>query len=244
MPVYLSEPVSDESPSLPFHFSGGFGFSTKKIGAMLSVQGVYAMIAQLFVFPLAVQRFGVLKTFRFVMAGWPLLYCSVPYMVLLPEQLKEPAIYLALLTKITFHVIAFPSTAILLTNAAPSKRVLGVINGVSASTASLARACGPTITGLIHSWGLDLGVTGMAWWASGVVCAIGAFESLWLEQADDGVSPPALTDEEEAASAEALLDSPAIDAVISTKEDSSAQADDLLASKSGSKVSCPEVFSL
>ncbi|KAL9127061.1 MAG: hypothetical protein Q9217_003990 [Psora testacea] len=205
IPVFLSEPVSHDRPSLPFHFSGGFGYSTKKIGFMLSVQGVYAMIAQIFIFPFAARRFGTLKTFRFVIMAWPILNFCVPYMVLLPEKLREPTIYLALLTKITFHVLAFPSTAILLANAAPSMLVLGVINGVSASTASLARACGPTVTGLIHSWGLDLGSTGLAWWTNGIICAIGALESLWMEEVDGRMPQPDLTDEE-AASTEALLD--------------------------------------
>ena len=203
---------------------------------MLSVQGVYAMIAQIFIFPFAARRFGTLKTFRCVIMAWPLLYLLVPYMVLLPQQLQEPAIYLALLTKITFHVLAFPSTAILLTNAAPSMLVLGAINGVSASTASLARACGPTVTGIIHSWGLDLGSTGLAWWASGIICAIGAVESLWMEEVDVRLSQPNLSDEEEA-STEALLDPAAIEAAIFAVGDDQSHIDDHTLHRSDSKVS-------
>lgn len=186
MPVFLSEPVSHEPVTLPFRFIGGFGLSTKAIGFMLSVQGVYSMIAQLFIFPLVAKRFGTLRTFRFVVLTWPVLYALVPYVVLLPKSLQTIGIYTCLLWKITFHVLAFPSNAILLTNSAPSTLVLGVINGVAASTASLARACGPTVTGMVHAWGLEFGSTGLAWWVSGIVCAIGAVESLWIEEVTDG----------------------------------------------------------
>lgn len=186
MPVFLSEPVSHAPVTLPFRFTGGFGLSTKAIGFMLSVQGVYSMIAQLFIFPFVAKRFGTLRTFRFVVLTWPVLYALVPYVVLLPRSLQTIGVYLCLLWKITFHVLAFPSNAILLTNSAPSTLVLGVINGVAASTASLARACGPTVTGMVHAWGLEFGSTGLAWWVSGIVCAIGAIESLWMEETTNG----------------------------------------------------------
>ncbi|KAI9737540.1 MAG: Fungal specific transcription factor [Cirrosporium novae-zelandiae] len=182
MPVFLSEPVSHDEVSLPFKFTGGFGLSSKTIGFMLAVQGVYSMIAQLFIFPYIVKRFGTLNTFRFTIMTWPILYFAVPYVVLLPTSLQKPAVYVCLIWKITAHVMAFPSNAILLTNSAPSTMVLGLINGVAASTASLARAFGPTITGIIHSAGLQHGYTGLAWWASGAICFLGAIETLWMEE--------------------------------------------------------------
>ena len=213
MPVLLSEPVSTEPISLPFHFTGGFGFSSKTIGFVLSVQGIYSMVAQLIVFPRVVDHFGTLKTFRFVLMTWPLLYLLVPYLVLLPQRLQMPGVYICLLWKITAHVFAFPSNAMLIRNSAPSLLVLGVINGVGASTASLARALGPTVTGLIHSWGLDIGSNGVAWWACGIVCIIGALESLWIEEVEKPVAPPDMEDEERLAD-EALIDPLAIDAAI------------------------------
>src|SRR6266498_4031879 len=128
MPVLLSTPISNEEPSLPFNLTGGFSLSTKTIGFMLAIQGIYSMIVQLWLFPCVVQRFGTLTTFRFVIMIWPLLYFAVPYLVLLPKWLQTPGIYFCLITMITFHVLAFPSNAILLTNSAPSLLVLGTIN--------------------------------------------------------------------------------------------------------------------
>src|SRR2546421_5392943 len=203
MPTFLSEPIMDTKPVLPFKFSGGFALSTKTIGFMMAVQGVYSMIAQLWLFPFLIRRLGTLATFRIVIAIWPLLYLVVPYLILLPRHLQTMGIYLCLLMKITFHVIAFPSNAILLTNAAPSTKVLGTVNGVAASAACLARAFGPTVTGAIHSAGLKFGFSGPAWWVGGLICAIGAVESFWIEEVEGRLDGP--RHEEEPATCEPLF---------------------------------------
>lgn len=182
MPVFLSTPKSDDRVVLPLQFTGGLGLPTKTIGFMLAVQGVYSMIAQLWLFPFVVKQFGTLRTFRFVLLAWPVIYLTVPYLILLPAKLQMPAVYVALISKITLHVIAFPATAILLANAAPSSKVLGTINGAAASTASLSRAFGPTLTGLLHSKGLESGYSVLAWWACGLVCVVGAIQSFWMEE--------------------------------------------------------------
>ena len=163
---------------------------------MIAVQGVYSMVAQLFLFPFLVRKLGTLRTFRTVMVVWPFLYFAVPYLVLLPAQFQRLGIYASLLIKITFHVIAFPSTAILIANAAPSKSVLGSINGVAASIACLARALGPSITGFLHTAGLKMGYNGVAWWIGGLVCAIGALESFWMEETEGSTECPREEDEQ------------------------------------------------
>ena len=189
MPIFLSEPKSQSEPRLPFLFSGGFALSTKAIGFMMAVQGGYSMIAQLWLFPFIVRKIGTLWAFRTVMVIWPFLYFAVPYLVLLPEKLQTIGIYFALAAKMTFHTIAFPSNAILLANAAPSRSVLGTINGVAASTACLSRAFGPTLSGAVHAFGLKFGCNGLAWWAGGLVCAIGALESFCISEYEDEDQP-------------------------------------------------------
>ena len=185
---------------------------------MLAVQGVYSMMAQIFLFPYVARKLGTLATFRLVLMTWPLLYLLVPYLVLLPQPLQVPGVYLCLLWKITLHVMAFPSNAILLTNSAPSLLVLGVINGVSASTASLARGCGPTVSGILYSWGLQIGSTGLAWWASGFVCLLGAIESMWLEDGIGRMNQPDMGDEEQLIE-DGLIDPLAMDAALTAAGD-------------------------
>ncbi|MCJ1425955.1 hypothetical protein MMC29_003856 [Sticta canariensis] len=196
MPVFLSTPVSHEPPSLPFQFTGGFALSSKKIGLMLSFQGVYSMLAQLFLFPFIVRRFGTLKTYRFVVMSWPMLYFLTPYLVLLPVRFQMTGVCVCLVWRITSQILAFPSNAILLTNSAPSLLVLGVINGIAASTASMSRALGPTLSGFVHSWGLKMGCTGLVWWAAGLICILGAIESMWVDEGSGRMNPHTAEDEE------------------------------------------------
>jgi hypothetical protein len=197
MPVMLSTPKSHTPPSLPLKFVGGFGLHTKDIGVIMSFQGVYSMLAQIFLFPMAVRCFGSLTVFRAVAIAFPLLYILVPYLVLLPDRWRMFGLAMCLIMKITGHVLAFPSNAILLTNSAPSTLVLGTINGVAASTASLSRALGPTLSGLIHSAGLRWGYSGLAWWSSALVCVVGALESLWMEEVNARLGQHVPLDEEE-----------------------------------------------
>ena len=217
MPVLLSSPTSHESPSLPFRFTGGFALPTKMIGFMLSLQGVYSMLAQIFLFPIVAQRFGSLKTWRFVVITWPFLYFIIPYLVLLPHQWRMTGVFFCLVWKVTAQVLAYPANAILIANSAPSALVLGTINGIAASTASLSRAFGPTLSGLIHSWGLKMGYTGFAWWAVGLIAVVGAFESLWMEEIDGKLDAFGLADEENALN-EPYVDALVIDAAFGTSK--------------------------
>lgn len=171
------------------------------------------MVAQLFLFPFAVSRFGSLNTFRFVVVSWPALYFLVPYLVFLPERFQTMGIYFCLLWRITAQVLAYPSNSILLRNYASSTLDLGVINGVAASTASLSRAVGPTVAGFIYSKGLKMGYTGLAWWAAGLVCLLGALECMWLKDVDEKVDDSNMFDEEEV-EAELFINPLAIDAAI------------------------------
>ena len=159
---------------------GGFALPTKSIGGILSVQGVIQMIATMLVFPYVNHRIGNIWTYRVVVLMYPLLYFLVPYASLLPENWKLPAVYAALVWKVTAQAFAFPSSSIMLANAAPSSKVLGSLNGAAASTASASRAVGPTVSGLVQSAGLGMGVLGLPWWVNAGVAVSGAILSLFM----------------------------------------------------------------
>ncbi|CUS07848.1 unnamed protein product [Tuber aestivum] len=183
-PVFLSTPRAAEPPHHPFKFTGGFGLDTQSIGLILSVQGVVSMAIQFFLFPPIVEHFGTLSVYRFCMFLYPISYLIVPYIDFLPPSLSMAGVATVLLVRVTFSVLAYPCNAILLTNAAPSLLVLGAINGIAASAASLCRAFGPTITGLIYTQGLDWGMVGLAWWVNAGVCVIGGIQCLWMKEED------------------------------------------------------------
>jgi len=174
LPLMFSMPESDEPPSSILKFTGGFGLSSKTVGFILSSQGILQMIAQLLVFPIVQRRLGSLRTFRTVVFLYPVYYCLLPYLALLPIALRYPGIYLVLIFKVTAQSLAFPSVQIMIANAAPSKRVLGTINGFAASSASLARAFGPTVAGLVETFGLSIGYSILSWWTCAAVAIIGA----------------------------------------------------------------------
>jgi hypothetical protein len=215
MPVFLSTPVDHPPYQLPFKFIGGFGMPTKQVGMILSSQGVYSMIAQLFFFPFVVRRVGELRCFRMVAISYPILYFTTPYLVLLPDNLRLVGVYAILIWKITFAVLAYPANAILLTNSAPSLLVLGTINGIAASTASLSRAFGPTVSGLLYTAGLKIGYSGLAWWCSALVAILGAILSLWMSDKEGRMSEKVDEDiDQEAGHLEHALDHVALDSAI------------------------------
>jgi hypothetical protein len=230
LPVFLSTPIETSANTGFFKFTGGFELSTRTIGLMLALQGVFSMLMQLFVFPVVVRRFGNLGTFRFMALCYPAIYFLVPYLSLLPKGLQMPGIALILMAKITAAVHAYPSNAILLTNAAPSTLVLGTINGVAASTASLARAFGPTFSGLIYSAGLKMGYSGLAWWVSALVAIFGAIECFWMVETEGGRFGEEEIDIDEPALEEEFLDCPMLPAADAREE---VYEDDPLLTKAG-----------
>jgi len=183
-PVFLSTTPPEPAPEveLPFKFVSGFGLDTKEIGVILAVQGFYSMVSTVFLFPFVVRKLGALTLFRLIAISYFLLYLTTPYLVLLPENLRMVGIYVMVIWKCTFSTMAYPSNAILLTNSAPTLLSLGTINGVAASTASLCRAFGPTISGFLYSLGLQSGYSGLAWWCSGITTIAGAVLSLRLTE--------------------------------------------------------------
>jgi len=182
LPTLLStKPPTDPEPwKLPFKFVSGYGLDTKQIGVILSVQGIYSMLATIFLFPVVVRRLGSLGLFRTIAISYPILYFTTPYLVLLPNSLRMVGVYIVVVWKCTFATMAYPSNAILLTNSAPSLLMLGTINGVASSTASLSRAFGPTVSGFLFSAGLRLGYSGLAWWCSAFIALLGALISLTM----------------------------------------------------------------
>lgn len=184
LPTHLSAAPEEhrENWMLPFKFVSGYSLDTKRIGVILSIQGIYSMIATVFIFPIIVRRLGALRLFRIISISYPILYITTPYLALLPESLRMAGVYGVVIWKCTFATMAYPSNAILLTNSAPSLLMLGTINGVAASTASLSRAFGPTVSGFLFSAGLRLGYSGLAWWCSAIISIAGAVISLRMSE--------------------------------------------------------------
>lgn len=206
-PVFLSSPTPKEAQpiSLPFKFVDGFDMDQKTIGVILSVQGIYQLFATVFLFPFVVKRIGTLHLFRLLAMTYFFLYFFTPYLVLLPDNLRMVGVYVAVVWRCTFSSMAYPSNAILLTNSAPTLQTLGTINGVAASTASLCRAFGPTITGALYAVGLSTGYSGLAWWCNGLVTVAGALFSFQITEPKGRMDAEKVDEDEEAANEAATM---------------------------------------
>lgn len=95
-------------------------------------------------------------------------------------------IALVLILQVAARTFALPSSVILLTNSAPSSLVLGRVHGLAVSLASLSKAVGPAVAGVLFGLGLKVGVVGTAWWALAGASVVGAVVGLWLRE-DGGV---------------------------------------------------------
>lgn len=192
----MSKPNIKETPRLPFHFKGGFGWSTQTNGAFLAMQGFLQMFAQLIVFPILSRKLGSLRTFWITLCLYPVLYLLAPYLALLPQNLRIPGLMVLLVGKVMFQSLSYPSLAIILTNSSPSKRVLGTLNGVAMSSASICRGFGPTISGAMDSLGDTLGMSGLAWWTIAAVALLGWLPGFALKESTKGYQLADQDDEE------------------------------------------------
>lgn len=204
-PIFLStdHPAEKLPVQLPFKFADGFAMDQGQIGMILAAQGIYQMFATVFLFPLVVRRLGPLNLFRLLASTYFILYFLTPYLVLLTGESRMVGVYIAVFWRCTFSSMAYPSNAILLTNAAPSHQTLGTINGVAASTASLCRAFGPTISGFLYSMGMTAGYSGLAWWVNGLVAIGGAFVSFKITESGGRSFDEKIDEEDEEAAAAA-----------------------------------------
>ncbi|KAI1210871.1 MFS general substrate transporter [Annulohypoxylon truncatum] len=191
-PVFLSTAPPDHPMpvKLPFKFVDGFGLDSKTVGIVLSAQGAYQLVVNMFIIPPVLKHFGARRLFRFLVLAYFSLYLITPYLVLLPEKYRMIGVGMVLVWKCTFASMAYPSNAILTADSAPSHLALGTINGVAASTASLCRAFGPTISGILYAIGLKTGYSGLAWWCSAFVAIGGAIVGLQIQELPSRADKP------------------------------------------------------
>ncbi|KAF2749656.1 MFS general substrate transporter [Sporormia fimetaria CBS 119925] len=183
LPILMANPKSEKAPQLPFKFQGGFEFPQQKIGSILAIQGLIQMIAQVVFFPWISRKLGSRRTFWLTIATYPFLYLLAPYLALLPERLRTPGIVLLLLWKVTAQSLSYPSLNIMLANSAPSKKVLGTLNGAVASSASICRGFGPTVSGAIATVGENHGMSGLAWWVCACIAMLAWTPGFLLKEA-------------------------------------------------------------
>ncbi|KAJ9053357.1 hypothetical protein DSO57_1024873 [Entomophthora muscae] len=142
---------------------GGLGFESKDIGMVGSVNGIFLIAIQMFVYGRVQKRLGTLNLMLSAYLLFIPLYSSMP-MVRTILVGGYPLLFLALLfllniAKTFCSVAILTGTNILLPESCPDKSGLGRINGITNSLASLMRGLGPYICGLVYSWSLSNSLT-------------------------------------------------------------------------------------
>lgn len=80
---------------------------------------------QFFLFPPVTNWLGSRVCLRFAAFTLPAVYGVLPFVLLVPASVQMTAIYVLMFFKSLAMTFAFPCSTILLTNSAPSLRVLG-----------------------------------------------------------------------------------------------------------------------
>ncbi|KAH7093771.1 major facilitator superfamily domain-containing protein [Paraphoma chrysanthemicola] len=156
-PLLLSMPaILEQRPTL-LSFKGGLGLSSPIVGLLLASFGIAGIILQLLVYPRIHASIGTLGVFRLANTIFPFAYMFAPYLSLLAghDLLKWITLVAILFMQVMARTMAIPSSVLLLTDAAPSRSVLGTVHGTGNTVAAFASACGPAIGGVLLAKGIE-----------------------------------------------------------------------------------------
>ncbi|GFF91037.1 uncharacterized membrane protein YCR023C [Aspergillus udagawae] len=174
--VFLPTPRAPENSRQGFfHFSGGLGLPSSRVGLATAIIGVIGLPLQIFVYPQVQSRLGTLTSFRTFLPFSPVAYTLMPFLVLIPRYpwLVWPAFTVVVGLQVISRTFALPAAIILVNNCVADPSILGTVHGVAQSIASAARTLGPFIGG----WGLGLGLknnlVGGIWWALALEALVG-----------------------------------------------------------------------
>ncbi|KAK5110571.1 hypothetical protein LTR62_005764 [Meristemomyces frigidus] len=216
LPVYMQYPsIHSDSPYITkpgtddnyLKFAGGFSLDHWRIGLISTCYGVCGMLIQFFIFPPVARRLGILYCLKWCVSVFPIVYILMPFTALLPNQKWQVGVCFAIMVVKCFcGIFAFPCSTILITNAAPSLRVLGTLNGMATSTSAIGRAAGPAIGGAMFTLGAKRGYVLAPWWTFSALAVLAAIPVFWLEEGEGfGGDDGEVSDQEEVDEIEELL---------------------------------------
>ncbi|PGH10280.1 hypothetical protein GX51_00037 [Blastomyces parvus] len=174
--VFLPTPRAPEGSRRGFfHFGGGLGMPSSKVGFATAIIGLLGLPLQIFVYPRVHFRLGLLKSLRSFVPFSPLAYILVPFLTLVPNRayLVWPALAAVFSLQVISRTFALPAGIILVNNSVSDPSVLGTLHGVAQSLVSGARTLGPVIGGWGLGMGLKYNIVGAVWWALAVLALLG-----------------------------------------------------------------------
>jgi hypothetical protein len=173
--------LDDPNVKLPLKFAGGFGIDSQRIGAIFTIFALSSVIWQFVLFPPIARYLGVLRCLRIAFLIFPFVYFVTPFVTLVPgETTKQVVLIVLLMVRGVGGTFAFPTSTIMLTNSAPSLRVLGTINGVATSISAVGRAAGPAVGGGLFTFGVKRGYIIVPFWTLSLVAFLTCIPTAWL----------------------------------------------------------------
>ncbi|TVY78286.1 putative membrane protein [Lachnellula suecica] len=189
LPIFLEDERGDPMASISMFAQsamgmspGGLGLSVQKVGVIMSINGIIALFVQAVVFPLAAAMFGIHRLFILVTLLHPAAYLIMPYLVYLPPAWLMVGIYTCLTIRNVLSILAYPVLLILIKEATPSPCVLGKINGLAASAGAACRTVAPPVAGFLYTVGSRMDFTGLAWYGSAFVAAVGSAQCFTVKR--------------------------------------------------------------
>jgi MFS family permease len=135
--------------------SGGFGFSSRQIGLMITITGPINIISQLFLYPYFVEKYGPLQVFRMGITMYAVCAFSLPFCAAGPlREMKLLSIVLVAVGNSLLTSAAgwcFICVFVFINNSCYSHQ-RGKVNGLGQSCASLGRLVGPIAGSSLFAW--------------------------------------------------------------------------------------------
>ncbi|KAJ5960202.1 uncharacterized protein N7479_007352 [Penicillium vulpinum] len=179
--VFLPAPRAPENSRQGlFHFGGGLGLPSSRVGLATAIIGLIGLPLQIFLYPLVQTKLGTLTSFRMFLPFSPIAYVLMPFLAILPRisWIVWPSFTFVVSLQVISRTFILPAAIILVNNCVTDPSILGTVHGVAQSISSAARTLGPFLGG----WGLGLGLQnnmiGAVWWALAVESLIG-WAMLW-----------------------------------------------------------------
>lgn len=140
------------------------------------------------IFPVSAAKVSIHRLFVIASVLQPITYLIMPYLTLLPSSSLYYGIYAALFVRNLLSILAYPVLLILIKDATPNPAVLGKINGLAACAGAACRTIAPPISGLLYTLGSQIQFTGLAWYGSACVAAVGSFQCFMIKRQKNGRS--------------------------------------------------------
>ena len=189
--IFLSTARTLEAPKSIVLFSGGLSFPPPTIGWAMSILGFIGIALQLTLYPRISSRLGLVRSFQYSLALFPLAYFLTPYLARIPCTTEAPApasgiflwmgIATVLFLQVAARTFALPASILLLNNSSPHPSVLATVHGLGSSTSAAFRTIGPMVAGHWFADGIRSGMVGWAWWMVALVAFAGFVASWWVK---------------------------------------------------------------